>query len=490
VNSRDHGSAQAKTIHRVVRVDVRRIVLQTLLFGVALSVLLATPVVIYQQAETRNLLNLREAEQERVIKLAAQSIRQEMDAVLSDLRYLSQHNEIRTYLEKPDRSHRRDLANEYLVLAKQKRIYDHIRFIGIDGKEAVRVDFADGKPKIRPEQDLQNKRDRYYFQETQWLAPGQIFVSPFDLNVEQGAIEQPLKPTIRFAVPVADDQGQIRGMVVLNYLGQRLIDKLGLLAGQAGNIWLLNAKGDWLIGPTRQDEWGFMYRPRPNAAPYLDAFRRQVMQEKSGFQNTEATSIRFERIYPLTSTNLFPNSLDFAQPEAANRYYWTLAASRSPSSLKASNTFMPQASVANLRHFVAVCLSGGWQPLLFDQPEQDACRVSGKGDRQPAGPGRLRRHGTALSLQQQDLPGIFRAKSQANLRQDSTRGARRQRVSGGAPLYRTGAGRKTGDLRASTQLSGHRYARHGGDFPAGRFSARRSARFFRGGQRRQPGQAI
>jgi PAS domain S-box-containing protein len=342
VNSRDHGSAQAKTIHRVVRVDVRRIVLQTLLFGVALSVLLTTPVVIHQQAETRNLLNLREAEQERVIKLAAQSIRQEMDAVLSDLRYLSQHNEIRTYLEKPDRSHRRDLANEYLVLAKQKRIYDHIRFIGIDGKEAVRVDFADGKPKIRPEQDLQNKRDRYYFQETQWLAPGQIFVSPFDLNVEQGAIEQPLKPTIRFAVPVADDQGQIRGMVVLNYLGQRLIDKLGLLAGQAGNIWLLNAKGDWLIGPTRQDEWGFMYRPRPNAAPYLDAFRRQVMQEKSGSQNTEATSIRFERIYPLTSTNLFPNSLDFAQPEAANRYYWTLAASRSPSSLKASNTFMPQ----------------------------------------------------------------------------------------------------------------------------------------------------
>jgi len=342
VNSNQRGFTRAHTIHRVVQVDIYRIALQTLLFGVALSILLATPVAIYQQAETRSLASLREAEQERMIRLAAQSIHQEIDAVLSDLRYLSQHNEIRTYLEKPDRSHRRDLALEYLVLAKQKHIYDQIRFIGIDGMEEVRVDYFGGKPQVRAEQDLQNKRDRYYFQETQWLAPGQIFVSPFDLNVEQGAIEHPLKPTIRFAVPVADGQGQIRGMVVLNYLGQRLIDKLRLLAGQAGNIWLLNAEGDWLIGPTRQDEWRFMYPPQPNATTLLDAFRRQALQEKSGFQHTETTSIRFERIYPLTGVNYFPNSLDFAQPVAADRYYWTLAAARSPSSLKASNAFIPQ----------------------------------------------------------------------------------------------------------------------------------------------------
>lgn len=342
MNSNHSGFVRTHTIHRVVQVDLYRIVLQTLLFGVVLSILLATPVAIFQHAETRNLTSQREAEQERTIRLAAQSILQEIDAVLSDVRYLSQHNEIRTYLANPNRSHRHELALEYLVLATQKRIYDQIRFIDIDGKEVVRVDFADGTPAIRAEHDLQDKRDRYYFQETQWLAPGQIFVSQFDLNVEQGAIEHPLKPTIRFAVPVADEQGQIRGMVVLNYLGQRLIDKLGQLAGQAGNIWLLNAKGDWLIGPTRQDEWGFMYRQQPATDPRLDAFRRQVMQENSGFQHTKTTSIRFERIYPLAGGSLLPNSLDYAQPVAADHYYWTLAVARSPSSLKASNAFIPQ----------------------------------------------------------------------------------------------------------------------------------------------------
>jgi PAS domain S-box-containing protein len=348
VNSRGNWttlwSTRAHTIHRVVQLDVRRIVLQTLLFGVAFSVLLAIPVALYQRAETRNLLSLRQAEQERVLKLAAQTIYQEMDAVLSDLRYLSQHNEIRSYLENNDRDHRHNLALEYLGLAKQKRLYDQIRFIGLNGMEEVRVDFAGGKPKIVAEQDLQDKHDRYYFQETQWLSPGQIYVSPFDLNIEQGAIEQPFKPTIRFAVPVADSQGLIRGMVVLNYRGRRLIDKLGQLAGQTGKVWLLNADGHWLIGPTRQDEWGFMFpqRPQTNAAPLFDAFRRQAMLAKSGLHRTEGTWIRFERIYPLTGGNPSADALDFAQPAAADRYYWTLAVARSPSSPQASNAFVPR----------------------------------------------------------------------------------------------------------------------------------------------------
>jgi len=326
-----------------VQVDVRRIGLHTLLFGMVLSIFLAIPVVIYQQAEARNVLSLRQAEQERLIKLAAQTIHQEMDAVLSDLRYLSQQNELRTYLENTNPGHRRDLAIEYLGLAKQKRIYDQIRFIGLNGKEEVRVDFANGQPKIIVEQDLQDKGDRYYFQETQWLSPGQIYVSHFDLNVERGAIEQPLKPAIRFAAPVADSQGLIRGMVVLNYLGQRLIDKLAALAGQTGNIWLINAEGHWLIGPTRQDEWEFMLPkpPQTQANAALDAFKRQLRLEKSGIHIAEDSRIRFERIYPLTGGNVRLRVPGFAQPVAADSYYWTLAVAPSQLALQAANAALP-----------------------------------------------------------------------------------------------------------------------------------------------------
>lgn len=335
---------RAHTLHRVVQVDARLIALQTLLFGAALSALLTIPVAIYNRAEARNSLNLRQAEQERVVKLASEIIHLEMDAVLSDLRYLSQHNELTTYLENSNPEHRRQLALEYLVLAKQKRIYDMIRFIGLDGMEEVRVDFAGGQPTITQKQDLQDKHDRYYFQETLWLSPGQIYVTPFDLNVEHGAIEQPVKPTIRFAVPVADSQGQIRGMVVLNYLGQRLLDKLDLLAGSVGDIWLLNAEGYWLSGPTRQAEWSFMFpsRPQHHVSELNTPFWRQVSAQKSGTYQTKTTWIRFERIFPLTGSDQYPRLPDFAQPMAVDRYYWTLAVAPPQSATQVAKAHLPR----------------------------------------------------------------------------------------------------------------------------------------------------
>ena len=330
--------APAHTIHRVVQVSRRQIVLLTLLLGLAFSVLLAIPFVLYHRAESDNNLSLLRAEQERVIKLAAGVIHQEMDAVLSDLRYLSQHNEIRNYLAQPNRSTSLELAREYLGLASQKQIYDQVRFIGLDGKEVVRVNFNDGNPEIVADQNLQDKHDRYYFEETLWLSPGQIYVSPMDLNIEQGAVDQPPKPVIRFAVPVADDNGLIRGMVVLNYLGQRLRDKLSALEGQAGKIWLLNAEGYWLMGPTPEDEWGFVLPQRSqrklaNRSPRL---WQQMEAAKSGIHQSATSWIHFERVYPL-GRSAPVGVADFARPVDADRYYWTIAVELPQSTLQAAN---------------------------------------------------------------------------------------------------------------------------------------------------------
>lgn len=314
--------APAHTLHRVVQVDARRILLQTFLLGLLFSALLITPVGLYQQGETQKMLALRQAEQDRVIQLAAQSVQHHIAAVLSDLRYLSQQNALKAYLENSSREQRRNLAAEYLGLVTQKRVYDQIRFIGLDGREEVRVDYAAGIPRIRSAQDLQDKHERYYFQETQWLAPGQIYVSPFDLNIENGSVEQPIKPTIRFSVPVADSQGLIRGMVVLNYLGQGLFDELDLLVGKTSDIWLLNADGHWLKGPSRQDEWGFIFPQRPHSPP---AFWQHAKVEKSGIHQVEGRSIRFERIHPLAVGSSQQRTTEIAQPVDVERYYWTLA---------------------------------------------------------------------------------------------------------------------------------------------------------------------
>ena len=331
--------APAHTIHRVVPVNIRQTLLLTLLLGLAFSALLAIPFVLYHRAESDNHLSLLQAEQERVIKLAAGVIHQELDTVLSDLRYLSQHNAIRNYLAHASDSRRLELATEYLGLSRQKSLYDQVRFIGMDGMEEVRVNFNEGNPEIVAVPNLQDKHDRYYFEETLWLSPGQIYVSPLDLNIEQGAVDQPPKPVIRFAVPVADEQGLVHGMVVLNYLGQRLRDKLSALEGQAGKIRLLNAAGYWLMGPTPEDEWGFMFpeRSQQRLARLSPPLWQQMKAEHSGVHQSAESWIQFERVYPLLGENPQAGAALFARPVDADRYYWTIAVELSQPAMQAAN---------------------------------------------------------------------------------------------------------------------------------------------------------
>ena len=82
-------------------------------------------------------------------------------------------------------------------------------------------------------------------------------MSPLDLNIEHGQIEQPEKPIVRVATPVFDAAGQKRGIVVLNYLGTRVIGEVRAVAANApGTTMLLSGSGEWLLGPNQEEGWG------------------------------------------------------------------------------------------------------------------------------------------------------------------------------------------------------------------------------------------
>jgi hypothetical protein len=55
---------------------------------------------------------------------------------------------------------------------------------------------------------LQDKRHRYYFAAILQLKSGELYISPLDLNVEQGRVELPFKPMLRFGVHVFDRTGR------------------------------------------------------------------------------------------------------------------------------------------------------------------------------------------------------------------------------------------------------------------------------------------
>lgn len=151
----------------------------------------------------------------------------------------------------------------FALMVEMRGAYDQVRLIDSKGMEIVRVDLENGRAFPVPLDKMQNKRNRYYFQESIGLGKGKIYISDFDLNVESGQIERPFKPVIRLATPVIDHDGNTTGIIVLNYLGARIFEELSHIAkSRLGTFFLVNAQGYYLKVFDAGDEWGFQLKER------------------------------------------------------------------------------------------------------------------------------------------------------------------------------------------------------------------------------------
>ena len=141
-----------------------------------------------------------------------------------------------------------------------KPAYSQFRFIGVeDGqREMVRVDRAgpNGAVRIVPDGELQRKGDRPYFKDTIDLPPGEVYVSPLDLDMENGAIETPHVPTLRVATPVLTPSGKPFGIAIINVDIRRAFDRVRSAVRQGGQIYVVNKQGDYLVNPDPLREFG------------------------------------------------------------------------------------------------------------------------------------------------------------------------------------------------------------------------------------------
>jgi signal transduction histidine kinase len=232
-----------------------------------------------------------------LVNLQTDIIYREVDTVRSDLLYLADQAVLRNFLSGVAPS-KHELEEEYVLLCRQRGLYDQIRYLDANGQERIRVNYNDGHPAIVPERELQSKANRYYFTQTMSLHPGAVFVSPFDLNVERDEIERPLKPVIRFATSVMLDKKK-QGVLVLNYMGQLLIQKLDeMSAGFHGESWLLNRDGFFLRGPSDEDEWGFMLGHDRRFATYYPDEWSTLTSSSLGQLQTDHGLFSFRTIFP------------------------------------------------------------------------------------------------------------------------------------------------------------------------------------------------
>ena len=222
------------------------------LFGAALLFLYSS-----NSRQSRALIRERAANS---VRIADTMLRHQLGIVVSDLQYLAE-------IDEADKAMvglmREECVKSLVSFALKRRVYDQIRYLDITGMEALRIDHHGGAPAVVPKGRLQFKGSRYYAAEGLMLMRDEVYISPFDLNVEHGRVEHPLKPMIRFVTPVFDDAGERKGIVVLNYLGRKLLDVFDQVPSRVDDrMLLLNEEGYYLHSPDSDDEWGFMFEDR------------------------------------------------------------------------------------------------------------------------------------------------------------------------------------------------------------------------------------
>ncbi len=184
------------------------------------------------------------------------------------------------------RSGAETLIEQYLSFAKYQGYYDQIRLIGLDGREVVRINWNSGAPS-----DCSRRKVAGQIQPV--LRPGGDEASlparsclPFRSQRRRRrhrAADQADDPSGRWRLrrewpQAGTDCPQLSGRIALKRYSQ---------AGcqTAGDIWLLNNSGQWLIGPRPQDEWAFMFPGLENrsfARMHPNAWKRIERKGGSG----------------------------------------------------------------------------------------------------------------------------------------------------------------------------------------------------------------
>lgn len=238
------------------------------------------------QDEKKQELQVISSNEHSMLKLGKNAIQETLKRVKNDVQYLSQYHDFEDYIATGSPENLKHISHDFKLVMQSLRVYDQLRWIDERGMERLRINFNNGAPTLVPNEELQNKKNRYYFSEAMQFREGETYFSKFDLNVDNQKIEIPYKPMIRAAAPIVNKDGDCKGIFIINYLGEELIQKFTqVTAVSTGDVMLLNDKGYWLKGANKSDEWGFMFNRDDLSLSYRhpSAWKRISNEEEGQF---------------------------------------------------------------------------------------------------------------------------------------------------------------------------------------------------------------
>ncbi|MCP4433521.1 MAG: diguanylate cyclase [Gammaproteobacteria bacterium] len=302
------------------------------------------------------------------IHVGERAINSIIQVFITDLTYLASEDGLLNLINSELPEQYQQPPADWPVFSEIKGIYDQIRWLDMTGQERVRVNYNNSNPTLVPMELLQNKSGRYYFTDTVKLKHNEFFISPFDLNIENGKVEKPEKPMLRIGTPVFNNKGEKKGIVLLNYFGGNMLSELNhMMSTSSSNSWLVNLSGHWLKGPSTELEWGFMYGNEDASMQnyYSSAWRNILSSDHDQFED-ENGLWTYTTIYPLIESvkqskraqKVFTTAdSNFSEAD----YFWKLVLFRPVDSLYESAWKKATKYLLATLVLLSVMFSGSWR---------------------------------------------------------------------------------------------------------------------------------
>jgi PAS domain S-box-containing protein len=229
------------------------------------------------------------------VELTRQLIGNSLTAISADVKMLSFY--ISSIAKGPLQQFTPSIRRYFARLSQLRGNYAQIRFINTLGEEIVRTELINGQAQHVIATKLRNKSGRYYFKKSMAQQKGEVYISPLDLNIEDGKVVEPYQPTIRAGIKVFDNDNKLLGISLVNYQAKQLIDTLQTLAPSFNDhIILITPQGHSLIQPNNKESLTF--EPKNNFSsqyPNLWKLTQQSAQGQLPFQGHYFTFANIEQ---------------------------------------------------------------------------------------------------------------------------------------------------------------------------------------------------
>ncbi len=159
---------------------------------------------------------------------------------------ISNNNIFKGYIE--NQNEKKNVISLFEQIISSDNDIMQVRYIDENGMENIRLERNEKYKNYHIVEDssLQNKKNRYYFQQTSTLPENSpIWISDIDLNVENGKVVKPYMPTLRFVKTIFDNN-EFKGIIILNIFMKDILNTIAQSDHYLVSIMDMN--GDFLIG--------------------------------------------------------------------------------------------------------------------------------------------------------------------------------------------------------------------------------------------------